>query len=51
MACSKCKKKNSDIRSEIERQTSSISKYVIVFMVIWSILAIYGLYSLISNIL
>lgn len=51
MGCSKCKKKNMDIRSEIEQQTSFISKYVIAFMIVWSALAIYGLHCLITKII
>jgi hypothetical protein len=51
MACSKCKKKKLDLRSEIEKQTSFVSKGVIVFVIIWSVLAIYGLHSLISKVL
>lgn len=49
MACNECKKKDGGMRDEIERQTSSVSKIVLTVMVIWSLLAVYGLYSLVSK--
>ena len=50
MACTKCKQKN-QIREEIEKTTESISKGVIWFVAIWTALALYGLYSLVSKFL
>jgi hypothetical protein len=43
MACKKCKQ-NKDFKEEL----GHFDKYVIVFVVIWSLLAIYGLISLIK---
>ena len=43
MACKKCKQ-NRDFKEELDY----LDKYVIVFVIIWSLLAIYGLISLIK---
>ena len=50
MACSKCKQKN-EFREEIEKTTGFISKGAIWFVTIWTVLALYGLYSLVSKFL
>lgn len=47
MSCKECKKKDPGVIDEIQTQVSLISKGVIFFMLIWSMLAVYGLYSLI----
>lgn len=49
MPCKECKKKDSGVINEIQTQVSLISKGVVVFMLVWSMLAIYGLYSLITK--
>lgn len=49
MSCKECKKKDSGVIDEIQTQVSLISKGVVVFMLVWSMLAIYGLYSLITK--
>lgn len=47
MACSKCKKQE---RIEgFEKSTEFVSKGVIMFVIIWSLFAIYGIYSLITK--
>ncbi len=50
MSCSNCKKK-SKIREEIKNGTDFVGRGVIYFFIIWSLLAIYGLYSLITKLL
>ena len=49
MSCKECKKNDSGVIDEIQTQVSLISKGVVVFMLVWSMLAIYGLYSLITK--
>jgi hypothetical protein len=49
MACSSCKKK--ELKEEVIKSGEFVSKGVIIFAVIWSLLGIYGLYSLITKIL
>ena len=49
MACSECKKKrlsNDNNMDAIVKTASTIGKYVIGFVIVWSALAIYGLYTL-----
>jgi hypothetical protein len=46
MGCNKCKKK--DRMLEMERSTKFVSNAIVVFTIIWSMLGIYGLYSLIK---
>lgn len=46
MACSKCKKK--ERFQELESTTDFISSGVIIFGIVWSLFAIYGVYSLIK---
>jgi hypothetical protein len=50
MACSKCKK-NNKLKEEMYKSTEFLSKKIIVVFVIWTILGVYGLYSLISKFL
>ena len=50
MSCTKCKQKDS-FREEIENTTGFISKGAVWFIVIWSLFAVYGIYSLISKFL
>jgi len=47
MACSKCKKQ--ERIEEFEKSTEFVSKGVIMFVIIWSLFAIYGIYSLITK--
>lgn len=51
MACEKCKQKDSGFKDELDRQTSAVSKVVLWVMVVWSLLAVYGLYTLISKVI
>jgi hypothetical protein len=48
MGCSSCKEKR-DIKEELIKSSEFVSKGVIWFTIIWSILAIYGLVTLISK--
>ncbi len=47
MACSKCKKQ--ERIEEFEKSTEFIGKGVITFVIIWSLFAVYGIYTLISK--
>jgi len=47
MACSKCKKQ--ERIEEFEKSTEFINKGVIAFVIIWSLFAVYGIYTLISK--
>jgi hypothetical protein len=49
MACSSCKNK-SNYREQIIESTKSVENGIVWFSVIWTLLALYGLYSLIRNI-
>lgn len=50
MSCSKCKKRDR-IKQEIEDGLGSVNKGVIWGIVIWTIFAVYGIYSLITDLL
>lgn len=50
MACSECKKKK-DLRQDIINATDNIEKKIVIFVIGWSILGLYGLYSLVSKFL
>ena len=50
MSCTSCKEKK-ELREEIIKSTEFVSKGVIWFVVIWSILGLYGLVTLISKFL
>lgn len=50
MACSTCKKKNTGNLESVSGKVSNINKGVIVFVLIWSALGVYGLITLISKI-
>lgn len=50
MACSNCKKRN-EIKQEINQGTEFVSKGVIWFVIIWSLFALYGIYTFIRNII
>jgi hypothetical protein len=50
MSCTSCKEKK-DIREELMKTTKIVSKGIIWFIVIWTMLGIYGLVTLISKIL
>lgn len=47
MGCKNCKERE-PIRHEIERQTNRISKIGIWIVIIWSLLGLFGFYSLIK---
>lgn len=49
MACSKCKKK--ELRELIERESRKMEKWVILTMILIGCAALYGLYSLIVNLI
>lgn len=46
MACSSCKKKEKF--EELKSSTEFVSKGIIIFSIVWSALALYGLYSIIK---
>jgi hypothetical protein len=50
MSCTSCKEKR-DIKEELIKSSEFVSKGVIWFVVVWSILGIYGLITLISKFL
>lgn len=50
MGCSDCKKKQ-NIKEEIVKSTDHVQKYVVGFVIVWSVFAIYGIYSAIKNFL
>jgi hypothetical protein len=47
MSCSKCKEKK-NFNQEFEKKTEFINKGVVWFFIIWSLLALYGIYNLIT---
>jgi hypothetical protein len=47
MACNKCKKK--ERFEEFKNSTEFVNNGIIVFVIIWSLFAVYGIYSLISK--
>jgi len=49
MGCTSCKK-NSNYKDQIIQSTKNVEKGIVWFSVIWTLLALYGLYSLIRNI-
>ncbi len=54
MACSECKQKSKSsemTKQEIDSMVKSMEKGVTWFVIIWSIFAIYGIYSLIDKFL
>ena len=50
MGCTECKK-NKTIKEEILKSTEFIQKGVTWFVIVWSLFAIYGIYSLIDKFL
>lgn len=50
MGCSKCKE-NKGIQQEIYDSTKLVEKKVIIFVVIWFLFGLYGVYSLITKFL
>lgn len=50
MSCSNCKKKN-EFKNEIVQSSEFVSKGVVWFVVIWSLFALFGIYSLIKLLL
>jgi hypothetical protein len=50
MACSKCKNKDKT-REELMKTADFINKGTIWFIVVWSVLAVYGLYTLITKLI
>lgn len=50
MSCSKCKQKNR-FKEGFEKTTDLVDKKIIWFIVVWSVFALYGVYSLIIKLL
>ena len=54
MACSKCKQKSESsqkTKMEIESMVKSMEKGVTWFLIVWSLFAVYGIYSLVMKFL
>lgn len=53
MACSSCKKKGGKpmTHEELKKFTNKAEKYVIGFIIIWSVFGIYGLYRIIADLI
>jgi hypothetical protein len=54
MGCKSCKqgKESSPLsKEEIQNVASKVQKWVLTFFIIWSLFAIYGIYSFITNII
>jgi hypothetical protein len=47
MGCSKCKKQ--ERLDELKKSSEYINNGVVIFVIIWSLFAVYGVYSLIEN--
>jgi hypothetical protein len=47
MGCSKCKKQ--EHLDELKKSSEYINNGVVIFVIIWSLFAVYGVYSLIEN--
>lgn len=50
MSCESCKKKN-DFKEEVQNSTSFVGKGVVIFAIVWTLLAIYGLVNLVQKII
>lgn len=50
MACSSCKKKES-FNEKYKEATSYVGRTTIIFTIVWSLLALYGIYSLIIKLI
>jgi hypothetical protein len=51
MACAKCKKNKNELNKSFEKKIDLVGKGVVIFAIIWSLLAIYGLFSLFNKFL
>jgi hypothetical protein len=51
MACKNCKKNSSESYKEVYDNTNGFPKGIVIFAIVWSMLAIYGLYSLITKLI
>lgn len=49
MGCSKCKKREQIL--DFEKSTEFMNKGVVIFVIVWSLFAIYGIYSLIDKLI
>ena len=49
MACTNCKKNSGETYKDVYEKTGGFPKGIVVFTIIWTLLAIYGLYSLITK--
>lgn len=50
MACKDCKKKN-EFKEEIVKSGNLVSKKIVVFAIVWTLIGFYGLYHLINKLL
>jgi hypothetical protein len=53
MACSSCKKGNTKAptQEELKKFANNMEKYIIGFMIVWTIFGFYGLYRLITDLI
>lgn len=51
MACTNCKKNSSESYKDVYDKTNDFPKGIVLFVIVWSGFAIYGIYSLISKFL
>jgi hypothetical protein len=51
MACTNCKKNSSESFKDVYDKTNSFPKGIVIFVITWSGLAIYGLYTIITKFL
>jgi hypothetical protein len=51
MACKNCKKNSGETYKEVYDNTNGFPKGIVIFTIVWSMLAIYGLYSLIIKLI
>lgn len=51
MACKNCKKDSGESYKDVYDNTNTFPKGIVIFTIVWSVLAIYGLYSLITKFL
>ncbi len=49
MACTNCKKNSNESYKDVYEKTDTFPKGIVIFTIVWTLLAIYGLYSLITK--
>jgi hypothetical protein len=49
MACTNCKKNSNESYKDVYDKTDTFPKGIVIFTIVWTLLALYGLYSLITK--